>query len=116
MSFDIGLGEFSRPSSEIRSLDIFVTKISCPELTANFYAIINTKYQCVIAHLCLDENHQGVSISHKNTHHQDICAWRLDSMWCGPGMVFHMMSKMAHEFVDDDKNPWSETSNGLYFV
>jgi hypothetical protein len=39
------------------------------------------------------------------------------TMWHGPDMVCHMMPTMAHEFIiGDEKDPWLEPSNGIYFA
>jgi len=48
--------------------------------------------------------------------HEYLGTWKFNPMWRNPNMVHHIMPKMAHEFIDDDRNPWHEPNNGLYFA
>jgi hypothetical protein len=39
-----------------------------------------------------------------------------DIMWHDRGMVRHIMPKTTHEFIGDDRYPFPELSNYLYFA
>jgi len=87
----------------------------------------------LVLFLRLYGNHQEVTIAHETTHHKcpcvvpnndlvlvsyqnhkDLGTWKFGSMWHGPGMVCRMMLKMAHDFINDDRNHFLNPSNGIY--
>jgi hypothetical protein len=116
MSIDLRLGEFTGESSRPPSLDPFLPQISFLELSTEFYASLSIEDLCFVPPSCLDGSHQGVVIAQKTTHDEYLHPWRFIPMWYGPDMVRHMMPTSAHEFIDDEKDPFLEPSHGIYIV
>jgi hypothetical protein len=95
------LGFVFRNSHQISTLSYAKDKCFIPHL------FLDENHQgASIAHLCLDENYQGASIAHETTHIECLHTWKLNYMWHGLGIVCHMMLTMAHDFIDDNRDPW----------
>ena len=130
---NIGQGALPMSFSEVSSLDPIESQVSFSELASEYSTSNHTENKNLILFSCLDGHHQEVAISHETTHHKcpcvvpnndlvlvsyrnhkDLGTWKFDSMWNGPIMVCHMMLKMAHDFISDDKNYFFNPSNGIY--
>jgi hypothetical protein len=97
-------------------LSIFSLKFLFSELDTKFSTLSYPEDQCFIPCLCLDGNHQGDTIARKTDQDESLHTHNFVSMWHGLNMVCHMLPTMTHEFINDDRNPWLEPSNGLYFA
>jgi hypothetical protein len=86
------------------------------ELATEFSASPSIEDSHFVLPLCLDGAHQGASLAHETTHNEYLRMHKFIPMWHGPNMVSHMMPTLAHEFIDYEKYPWPEPSNGIYFV
>jgi hypothetical protein len=116
MSLDTRLGAFAGAPNRPPSLGPFHPWISFSELTTKFFSSPSIEDSCFILPLCLDGSHQGGSITHETTHNEYLIMQKFIFMWHGPNMVSHMMPTMAHEFIDYEKDPWIEPTNGIYFA
>jgi hypothetical protein len=68
----------------------------------------------IVHHICphVVPDSDVVLVFYQN--HEDLGTWTFNYIWHGPIMVCHMMITMTHDFIDDNRNPWLELSNGLY--
>jgi hypothetical protein len=115
MSLDPRLGLFTRSSNGAPSIHPFHPQIFCSELPIELSTSHSIEDSHFVLSSCLDVSHQGASIAHETTHDEYLCMHRFILMWHGPNMVSHMMPTLAHAFIDYEKYPWLEPSNGLYF-
>jgi hypothetical protein len=101
---------------KLPSLDPFPPRLSFSELATEFSAIPSIEDLCFVLPSCLDGSHQGASIAHKTTHDEYLHMQKLFLCGMAPDMVSHMMPIMAHEFINYEKYPWPEPSNGIYLA
>jgi hypothetical protein len=130
---NLGQGELPMSFSEVSSLDQIESRVSFSELATEYSTSNHTEKKHRVFFPWLYGNHQEVTIAHKTTHHKcpyvvpnndlvlvsyqnhkDLGTWKFGSMWHGPGMVCRMMLKMAHDFINDDRNHFLNPSNGIY--
>ena len=97
-------------------LDRFEPQISVSEFSTKLFSLNKTKDQCFVPYFCLDEHHQGYAITHETTHVECLCIQRFDPMWGVPCVVCYMVSIMAHDFINNTKDPWPKPTNGINFT
>jgi hypothetical protein len=116
MSLDLRPGALVGTSNRPPSLDPLQPWIYFSELAIEFSTTPSLEDLRFVLPSCLDGSHQGAFVAHETTHDEYLRLQKIVTMWHGPDMVSHMMLTTAHEFIDYEKDPWPEPSNGLYLV